>query len=530
MKKLTLLLLAGLSVGVFAQDSSGINDQIENPFADNDIAFLEYANAVSASQHLDLFLNENIYVSNPIMNPSDLDKVEDNFIINKKNLTETSNAIIREGMVAFSKDRKTVYFSVNRKIRNIKSIKGGVIETKRAVNLQLFKANVNEEGDWVDLEMLPFNSARHSTGQPFLNQDDTKLYFVSDGPESLGRTDIFVVDLNADGTYGTPVNLGPKINSTEREIFPFINEENILYFSSDVQNKKGELNIFVSKIFDNTLSLPFRLEGEVPAEQSEFTYDIIENIDSNTFSSKEITDKGVEEIYASIDASHINIDCEQEISGIVRNGDTQELLSNVKITLYDDNNEILSSFMSHENDATFSFMQSCNTAQKLKAYLDGYLVEEMTIKTVNDLNAAPLEIVMNMNSVLSEDNINGVNIIEAVEVAEVVDTDEVKEERRTEMTGQVDSIDDKVILGSSYNFNSDQEVFTIQIGAFEGNAKTDKYFNLTGLFNHVYDDGYNRYYSGIFKSRSEALDYLKQLKDKGYHDAYVIRLKGEKRF
>ena len=49
--------------------------------------------------------------------------------------------------------------------------------------------------------MLPFNSEDYSTGHPMLNRVDSKLYFVSDRPESLGKTDIFVVDVYEDGTY-----------------------------------------------------------------------------------------------------------------------------------------------------------------------------------------------------------------------------------------------------------------------------------------------------------------------------------------
>jgi len=529
MKIYTLLFLAFLSVGLFAQESLSKNDQIKSSNPDNDIAFLDDLKTHS-TLHYDTFLsNENIF-NNSLRNQPNSDILEEKIIISKKFLAENANSMIREGMVSFSKDRKTVFFSVNRKIRNVKSVKGGVVETKRAVNLQLFKARVNDNGEWVDLEMLPFNSSRYSTGQPFLNHDETKLYFVSDGPGSLGRTDIFVVDLNEDGSYGVPVNLGPKINSTEREILPFINEENILYFSSDVQNKKGDLNIFVSQIFDSTISLPLMLKGSVPAEQSEFTYEIIENVDSNTFSSREIANKGVEEIYASVDASQVNIECEQEISGIVRNSDTQELLSNVKITLYDNNNQELSSFMSNETDATFSFTQSCNTAGTLKAYLEGYLVEEMTVKTVNDLNSAPLEIVMDLNTDQNELDVINSNKTSAVALGFMVDSNDSEEKTSLVVNNQVSEVTTDYNLDSSYNFNSDQEVFTVQIGAFEGNAETDKYNNLNGLYNHVYDDGYNRYYSGIFKARSEALAYLKQLKEMGYSDAYIIRLKGEDRF
>jgi len=49
----------------------------------------------------------------------------------------------------------------------------------------------------------------------------------------LGLTDIYKVAIHKDGTYGTPKNLGPEINTAKSEMFPFIDENNVLYFSSN---------------------------------------------------------------------------------------------------------------------------------------------------------------------------------------------------------------------------------------------------------------------------------------------------------
>jgi hypothetical protein len=504
MKKIIILILIVVSPGIFAQEGPARfnikSDEINNSNVGSDIAFLEDSKLVSASSMKHFSYDRDVYSSKTFRDLRTGKIAKDKRVLIKKNFIENN--------------MKTVFFSVNRKIKMVKSINGDVIETKRAVNLQLFKARVNENGEWADLEMLPFNSNRHSTGQPYLNADDTKLYFVSDGPESLGRTDIFVVDINDDGTYGNPVNLGPKINSSEREIYPFIDKDNVLYFSSDAQNKKGNLDVFVSKIFDNTIATSVKLQGLTDIGKSDFTYVIAENVDLNTFSTNEKPGKGVEEIYTSIDATDINFDCNQEISGIVKNQDTQELLSNVKITLYDENEAVVSSFMSNDSDASFSFKQACNTSYTLKGSLDGYLIGELAIQTVNDLNASPIEVVMNMSANQSKE--------------EIMLTDTALEVTENKSQGAM-SIEN-AMSGSNYNFSSDQEVYTVQIGAFNGNAETDKYIELSSLFNYQYNDGLNRYYSGVFGSRKEAMNYLNLLKMNGFKDAYVVGLRGEKRF
>ncbi len=70
----------------------------------------------------------------------------------------------------------------------------------------------------------------------------------------------------------------------------------------------------------------------------------------------------------------------------------------------------------------------------------------------------------------------------------------------------------------------------MQIGAFLQNVKTGTYNDSSGLFNHRYDDGYNRFYSGVFESYEKAQNHMKQMKKDGYGDAFVIGLEGEKRF
>jgi len=73
-------------------------------------------------------------------------------------------------------------------------------------------------------------------------------------------------------------------------------------------------------------------------------------------------------------------------------------------------------------------------------------------------------------------------------------------------------------------------VYFMQIGAFQENVKTGTYTDSAGLFNHRYEDGFNRFYSGVFKSNKEALAHLKKMKKDGYNDAFVIGLKGSERF
>ena len=65
-------------------------------------------------------------------------------------------------------------------------------------------------------------------------------------PGTLGSFDIFSVSVNG-GSYGTPVNLGAKINTAQREQFPFVSKDNKFYFSSNGHEGYGSLDVFVSE-------------------------------------------------------------------------------------------------------------------------------------------------------------------------------------------------------------------------------------------------------------------------------------------
>ena len=62
-------------------------------------------------------------------------------------------------------------------------------------------------------------------------------------PGSKGGIDIWSVSVNGD-EFGAPENLGDKVNTEGNESFPFISDENVLFFSSDARQGFGGLDVF----------------------------------------------------------------------------------------------------------------------------------------------------------------------------------------------------------------------------------------------------------------------------------------------
>ena len=78
-------------------------------------------------------------------------------------------------------------------------------------------------------QTLPFNLKGYSTIHPAVNLQNQRLYFASDRPGGFGGMDLYYVDILGDEKYGSPVNLGPDINSTRDEVFPFAYGKNYLF-------------------------------------------------------------------------------------------------------------------------------------------------------------------------------------------------------------------------------------------------------------------------------------------------------------
>jgi outer membrane protein OmpA-like peptidoglycan-associated protein len=88
--------------------------------------------------------------------------------------------------------------------------------------------------------------------QATVSCDGQTIYFASNREGGSGGTDIWMSRLLPDGSWDTPVNLGPAINTPADEEAPFItNDGKSLFFSSNGHDGLGEQDIFLSR-FDQT--------------------------------------------------------------------------------------------------------------------------------------------------------------------------------------------------------------------------------------------------------------------------------------
>ncbi len=289
-------------------------------------------------------------------------------------VSKNVNTKLHESTTAFTKDGSTVYFTRNnlykRKYRS----------DSRGVNkLKLFRASIDGEGNWKDVVELPFNSDEYSTAHPALSVDEKTLYFASDRPGSLGESDVFKVAILEDGTYGVPVSLGEDINTEGRETFPFISDKGTLYFSSDGRPGLGGLDVYVAKKKDEGFGKVYNVGEPINSERDDFTFVINEETNKGFFASNREGGMGSDDIYAFTRTGSIKATCDKNVSGILRDKNTLELIPNGIISILDENNNVVNTTKTDDKGYYYSDIE-CNRSYFVRAEKEGYAVEESMIK------------------------------------------------------------------------------------------------------------------------------------------------------
>jgi outer membrane protein OmpA-like peptidoglycan-associated protein/tetratricopeptide (TPR) repeat protein len=260
----------------------------------------------------------------------------DSISSHKSKLEGDINSVYHDGPLTITNDGKTMYFSRNNFNDNVLGK-----DDAGMTNLKIYKASLID-GLWTSIEELNFNSNAYSTGHPALNSDDTKLYFTSDMPGGLGGSDIYYVNIT-DGSIGTPQNLGNIINTDKNEMFPFVNNENALFFSSDGHPGLGLLDVFgtVSDANSNIVSV-LNLGVPVNSRKDDFSFFMNDNGLSGYFASNRDGGVGSDDIYAYDRIPNLVIE------GTVTD-ENNEPVTNALVELFDNDNNKIVDLITDEN-------------------------------------------------------------------------------------------------------------------------------------------------------------------------------------
>lgn len=331
----------------------------------------------------------------PYLDLFSAEKQENGTYGNVKKLNSDVNTKFHESTVAFTPDDKVMYFTRNNYF-NKKYKEDSDDGTNR---LKVFKAMMNDDGEWDDIESIHFNSDDYSVAHPTINVQGTKMYFASDMLGTLGSSDIFEVDINEDGSLGDPVNLGPSVNTEGHETFPFINSEGDLYFSSNGFNGLGGLDVFVIRDFETkrALSQPLELENigrPINSPMDDFGY--YENLGTKEgfFTSNRDGGKGDDDIY-----SFTVPECVQVVEGTVRDKQTLEVLPGAIVTLFDGEGKALLQVTAGD-DGAYKFEDvACETEFLIRGEKDTYASDEKRFTTPKKKQELVIELLLEKDEV-----------------------------------------------------------------------------------------------------------------------------------
>ena len=288
-----------------------------------------------------------------------------------------------ESTPVFTKDGNTMYFTRN----NFNNGKKGR-DSERTILLKLYKAT--KEGDkWTNVTELPFNSNDYSVAHPALSPDEKTLYFASNMPGAMGnkkQSDIYKVAIYAGNSYGTPENLGDKINTEGRETFPYVTDNNELYFASDGHPGLGGLDVFVTQLKEDGSVGSIKNVGEpVNGKMDDFAF-LIDTKTKNGFvsSNRKEDNLGYDDIYKFTEILPIPKDCEQFLTGIVVDDASKEPIANAKVILYDSVENKLKELTSDASGKYDFGKVDCDTKLKIRAEKPTYNTNEISVTIPNE--------------------------------------------------------------------------------------------------------------------------------------------------
>jgi outer membrane protein OmpA-like peptidoglycan-associated protein/tetratricopeptide (TPR) repeat protein len=296
------------------------------------------------------------------------------------------NSKFNESTPVFTKDGKTIYFTRNNYLEGKKG-KDGNDNTL----VKIYKATL-ENDKWVNITELPFDSDNYSTAHPILSPDEKTMYFVSDMPGTIGLSDIFKVQINDDGTFGTPLNLGRLINTEGRETFPFVNDDNEIYFASDGHPGLGGLDIFVSKInADGTFGKVQNVGMDANSPKDDFGYWIDTKSRRGFFSSNRDGGQGYDDIYKFLETKKLL--CEQQLYGKVTDLATSEILPGAKISLFDNKFNPMGT-VNTDDKGNYTFSVECGKTYNVRAEKEAYTTKEESVTIADEDGKTKLDIAL----------------------------------------------------------------------------------------------------------------------------------------
>ncbi len=265
-----------------------------------------------------------------------------------------------EGPVSFYSDLKKMILTRN----NFSKADGIGKDENGTVKLKIYEANiVDKKWKTGDGSEFTFNSDNYNTAHPSLSNNGSKLYFASDMPGGYGGMDLYVASKSG-STFTNPINLGPAINTSGDEVFPFIDNNGTLFFSSNGLPTMGGLDIFSADGEGSTWTSVSNIGAPINSSKDDFGYVLDDKGEYGYIASnRNETRVGDDDIYSFKR-------CVIKLNGIVVDKLTDEPIGNATVKL-EEFGKGLGTVVTGAN-GKFTYNVSCERDYKVCGDKDGY--------------------------------------------------------------------------------------------------------------------------------------------------------------
>jgi peptidoglycan-associated lipoprotein len=278
---------------------------------------------------------------------------------------------VNNGCVTFSPDGKIMVFG-----------KGNSGKRKGGDDVDLFLARYRN-GVWGEPQIITgsVNNPKSWDSTPAFSPDGRTLYFASNRPGGYGGTDIYAAQMDSRGRFSRVRNLGPEINTSGNELFPYVAEDAKLYFSSDTHPGFGGLDLFVVKRASGKTSIE-NLGEPVNSTGDDFGIFLVKP-DRGFFTSNRDGGKGDDDVYTFVNEDPDLRVVNYYLAGVTYTPDKEgklQILPNTKVSLIDANSNVMQDYVTG-TDGKFLFRVYENEDYNLTGELDGYLVKRQGYTT-----------------------------------------------------------------------------------------------------------------------------------------------------
>ncbi len=243
-------------VGVFINMGDNVNSRFDDygPAMHVNGKYLIFTRRVPIEKSFDPKLSEDLYFTQ-----------NDDGFWNEAELMKKLNTPYNEGSACISRDGLTVYFAK-------------CMAPDGMGDCDIYYTQLNpKDTSWSPPQNLGFHiNSRSWDSQPALSHSEDTLYFASDRLGGFGLSDIYYCVKNKGGEWGTPINMGPIVNTSNNEVSPFMHPTyNVLYFSSNGHLLNfGEFDIYRTRCIDGVWIEPKNVGPLVNGKGNEYYFTI----------------------------------------------------------------------------------------------------------------------------------------------------------------------------------------------------------------------------------------------------------------